>query len=84
MSVEMGISQKSSGTRSGSWTRSVDRTVRRWLPALLIVLAILALWEAYVRIFDVQTWLLARAFRDCRCAGPGCRTPLVSHAGDAD
>lgn len=58
MSVEMGISHDSSGTRDGSWTRSVDRTVRRWLPALLIVLAILALWEAYVRIFEVQTWLL--------------------------
>ena len=43
---------------SGSWMRSIDRTVRRWLPALLIVLGILALWEAYVRIFDVQTWLL--------------------------
>ena len=58
MSVEMGISQESSGAHNGSWTRSVDRTVRRWLPALLIVLSILALWEAYVRIFDVQTWLL--------------------------
>ena len=58
MSAEMGIPRESSGTRNGSWTRSVDRTVRRWLPALLIVLAILALWEAYVRIFDVQTWLL--------------------------
>ena len=58
MSVETGISRASSGARAGSWTRSVDRTVRRWLPALLIVLAILALWEAYVRIFDVQTWLL--------------------------
>ena len=43
---------------AASWTKSLDRTVRRWLPALLIVLAILAAWEAYVRIFDVQTWLL--------------------------
>ena len=58
MSVETGISQASPGARSGSWARSVDRAARRWLPALLIVLSILALWEAYVRIFDVQTWLL--------------------------
>ena len=58
MSAEMGISQESSATRNGSWTRSLDRIVRRWLPALLIVLSILALWEAYVRVFDVQTWLL--------------------------
>ncbi len=58
MSVETGISQASPGARNGSWTQSVDRMARRWLPALLIVLSILALWEAYVRIFDVQTWLL--------------------------
>ncbi len=56
MSAETGISPVSAG--AGSWTRSVDRTARRWLPALLIVLGILAFWEAYVRIFDVQTWLL--------------------------
>ena len=43
---------------AGSWTKSLDRTVRRWLPALIIVLGILVVWEAYVRIFDVQTWLL--------------------------
>ena len=30
----------------------------RWFPALLIVAAILGAWEAYVRIFDVQKWLL--------------------------
>ena len=43
---------------AGSWTKSLDRTVRRWLPALIIVLGILVVWEAYVRIFEVQTWLL--------------------------
>ena len=32
--------------------------VRQWLPSLLIVVGILIVWEAYVRIFDVQTWLL--------------------------
>lgn len=29
-----------------------------WLPALAIIVALLATWEAYVRIFDVQKWLL--------------------------
>ena len=56
MSAETGLSPVSAN--GGSWTRSVDRTARRWLPALLIVLGILAVWEAYVRIFDVQSWLL--------------------------
>ena len=43
---------------AASLTKSLDRTVRRWLPALIIVFGILVVWEAYVRIFDVQTWLL--------------------------
>lgn len=29
-----------------------------WIPAAMIVLGIVGLWEAYVRIFDVQKWLL--------------------------
>ena len=58
MSAETGVSRASPDTRTRSWTKSLDRTARRWLPALLIVLAILAAWEAYVRVFDVQTWLL--------------------------
>ncbi len=56
MSAETRFSPAS--TSSGSWAKSLERTVRRWLPALLIVLVILALWEAYVRVFDVQSWLL--------------------------
>lgn len=56
MSAETRLSPVSPS--AASWTKSLDRTARRWLPALLIVLAILAAWEAYVRIFDVQTWLL--------------------------
>ena len=31
---------------------------RRWAPALLIVVCIIVLWEGYVRVFDVQKWLL--------------------------
>ena len=29
-----------------------------WLPSILIILGLLAVWEGYVRIFDVQKWLL--------------------------
>ena len=56
MSAETRISPVSAS--GGAWTKSLDRTFRRWLPALLIVLGILAAWEAYVRVFEVQTWLL--------------------------
>lgn len=34
------------------------RKMLQWLPALLVMLGILGVWEAYVRIFDVQEWLL--------------------------
>lgn len=37
---------------------SLSQRWLRWLPALLIVLAILGIWEGYVRIFEVQRWLL--------------------------
>ncbi len=54
-----------SGARSagrGEWARALakdaDRAARRWLPALLIIVAILCAWEACVRAFDVQKWLL--------------------------
>ena len=38
--------------------RDIYGFVRQWLPSLLIVVGILGVWEAYVRVFDVQTWLL--------------------------
>ncbi len=37
---------------------TVGRAAFRWLPALLIVLALLGIWEGYVRLFHVQKWLL--------------------------
>ena len=37
---------------------SMRAKVVRWLPPLAIMVGILGLWEAYVRIFDVQKWLL--------------------------
>ena len=32
--------------------------ITRWAPPLLIIVAITGAWEGYVRIFDVQRWLL--------------------------
>ena len=34
------------------------RALTHWLPAAIVVAAILGLWEGYVRLFDVQRWLL--------------------------
>ena len=56
MSADRGLSRASVGAES--WAKSADRTVKRWLPALAIVLCIIVAWETYVRIFDVQKWLL--------------------------
>ena len=39
-------------------SESMRVTVVRWLPPLAIMVGILGLWEAYVRIFNVQKWLL--------------------------
>ena len=36
----------------------ISRLAIRWFPPVLIMLAILGVWEAYVRAFDVQRWLL--------------------------
>ncbi len=36
----------------------LSSTLIVWLPALAIVVAVIAGWEAYVRVFDVQKWLL--------------------------
>ena len=45
-------------SRASSRIGRLNRALVQWLPALLIVAAILGFWEAYVRIFDVQRWLL--------------------------
>lgn len=41
-----------------SWLVSLTTVGLRWLPAMVIVVGIIGLWEAYVRIFDIQKWLL--------------------------
>ncbi len=41
--------------RMMSWT--VQQALR-WLPSLFIMAALLGVWEGYVRLFDVQRWLL--------------------------
>ncbi len=46
------------GTAASGFHRRITNVAGRWLPASLIVLGILGGWEAYVRVFDVQQWLL--------------------------
>jgi len=38
--------------------RQLNGLAARWLPPLLIVVAVLGAWEGYVHIFNVQKWLL--------------------------
>lgn len=38
--------------------RRASSFVARWLPPIVIILGILGVWEGYVRLFDVQKWLL--------------------------
>ena len=44
--------------RASGYQGLFTRQAARWLPSVLIVLAILGVWEGYVRIFNVQRWLL--------------------------
>ena len=44
--------------RMPSYYSRLTSLILRWLPSLLIIVAILGVWEGYVRIFDVQKWLL--------------------------
>ncbi len=36
----------------------LGRALTHWFPAAVVVAGILGLWEGYVRLFDVQRWLL--------------------------
>lgn len=58
MSAEVQHTRRAGGQDTESLATSFDRAVRQWLPSILIVVAILVAWEVYVRVFDVQTWLL--------------------------
>ncbi|MGW8319725.1 MAG: ABC transporter permease [Candidatus Promineifilaceae bacterium] len=40
------------------WTTSLSEQVRRYMPALLVFVAAIALWEAAVYVFDIQNFLL--------------------------
>jgi NitT/TauT family transport system permease protein len=40
------------------WTTTLSDQVRRYLPALLIFVAAIALWEAVVHVFNIQNFLL--------------------------
>ena len=41
-----------------TYYRQLNGLAARWLPPLLIVVAVLGAWEGYVHIFNVQKWLL--------------------------
>ena len=41
-----------------AYSGRLNGLVLQWVPSLLIVAAILGTWEAYVRVFNVQRWLL--------------------------
>jgi len=40
------------------WTTSLSEQVRRYMPALLVFVAAIALWEGAVYVFDIQNFLL--------------------------
>lgn len=40
------------------WTTSLSEQIRRYIPALLVFIAAIALWEAAVYVFDIQNFLL--------------------------
>ncbi len=45
-------------TNRRDWQSSARAFGARWLPALAIVAGIIVLWEGYVRVFDIEKWLL--------------------------
>jgi len=51
--VRSGVSGKMS-----TYSRQLNGLAIRWLPPLLIVVAVLGAWEGYVHIFNVPKWLL--------------------------
>ena len=41
------------------WTKGrLLESVLQWLPSMAIIVAVLAGWEAYVKIFDVESWFI--------------------------
>ena len=44
--------------KMSTYSRHLSGLAVRWLPPLLIVVAVLGVWEGYVHIFNVQQWLL--------------------------
>jgi putative hydroxymethylpyrimidine transport system permease protein len=60
--------------------RSGDRwTVRRYIPAAGFILAVVAIWEALVRVTDMPNWLLPRPLRILEALWE-TRNQLISHA----
>ncbi len=49
---------RSSATSGVAAVERLGRALTHWLPAAVVVAGVLGLWEGYVRLFDVQRWLL--------------------------
>tara|TARA_Y100000310_G_scaffold337609_2_gene425148 strand:- start:123 stop:959 length:837 start_codon:yes stop_codon:yes gene_type:complete len=45
-------------TAHETWHSTVRGFGARWLPSLAIVAGIIVVWEGYVRVFDIEKWLL--------------------------
>ncbi len=45
-------------TAHEAWRTAVRGFGARWLPSLAIVAGIIVVWEGYVRVFDIEKWLL--------------------------
>ncbi|MDP6453122.1 MAG: ABC transporter permease [SAR202 cluster bacterium] len=54
----MSIIQNVPDPSKSRWRTALISGAIHWTPAMGIVIGLLSLWETYVRIFDVQKWLL--------------------------
>ena len=50
--------QPAMALRAASYTGRLRRLSGSWVPAALIVLMLLGVWEGYVRLWEVPKWLL--------------------------
>ena len=47
-------------TATNSWVRKLSKQIVFYLPTIVIAIAVLALWESTVRVFNVQEFILPR------------------------
>ncbi len=57
--MDIGFEEEHQASTKGMASKGrLREAALRWLPPSLIVMAAIGAWEAYVRLFDVQKWLL--------------------------